>query len=176
MAEEYILSQPLPEGKSYFILRPCMIHGPGNKGNLNLLYRFVQKGMPYPLAAFNNLRSFLSIENLCFVIKELVDRNDIPSGVYNVADDEALSTNQVVEILSQSLNKTPRLWNIPRHILISMAKVCDFLRLPMNTERLSKLTESYVVSNDKIRKALSSELPVQSREGLMQTAKSFKLF
>src|SRR5690606_4771811 len=41
MAEEYIRSQVLPEGKSYYILRPCMIHGPGNKGNLNLLYKLV---------------------------------------------------------------------------------------------------------------------------------------
>jgi nucleoside-diphosphate-sugar epimerase len=67
MAEEYILSQPLSVGKSYYILRPCMIHGPGNKGNLNLLYQIVQKGIPYPLAAFENKRSFLSIENLCFI-------------------------------------------------------------------------------------------------------------
>jgi len=94
MAEEYIQSQPLPEGKSYCILRPCMIHGPGNKGNLNLLYKLISKGIPYPLAAFENKRSFLSIENLCFVILEIVERNDIPSGIYQVADDEALSTNE----------------------------------------------------------------------------------
>ena len=43
MAEEFIQSQPLPNSKSYCILRPCMIHGPGNKGNLNLLYNIVSK-------------------------------------------------------------------------------------------------------------------------------------
>lgn len=42
-AEEYILNQTLPEGKRLFIIRPCMIHGPGNKGNLNLLYNVVKK-------------------------------------------------------------------------------------------------------------------------------------
>lgn len=68
MAEQFIQSQVLPKGKSYFILRPCMIHGPGNRGNLNLLYNVITKGIPYPLAAFENKRSFLSIENLCFVI------------------------------------------------------------------------------------------------------------
>src|SRR5690606_789166 len=40
-AEQYLLSQELPEGKRLFIIRPCMIHGPGNKGNLNLLYKVV---------------------------------------------------------------------------------------------------------------------------------------
>ena len=55
MAEEYIRAQPLPKGKRYYILRPCMIiHGPGNKGNLNLLYQIVRKGIPYPLASFEN--------------------------------------------------------------------------------------------------------------------------
>jgi nucleoside-diphosphate-sugar epimerase len=71
-AEHYILSQDLPHDKRIYILRPCMIHGPGNKGNLNLLYQFVSKGLPWPLGHFNNKRSFLSIDNLCFVIKELL--------------------------------------------------------------------------------------------------------
>src|SRR3546814_352464 len=56
-AEQYLNSQLLPAGKRLFILRPCMIHGPGNKGNLNLLYQVVSKGLPWPLAAFDNERS-----------------------------------------------------------------------------------------------------------------------
>jgi hypothetical protein len=71
-----------------------MIHGEGNKGNLNLLYQLVSKGLPWPLGNFKNQRSFLSIENLCFVIREIVERNDILFGIYQVADDEALSTNE----------------------------------------------------------------------------------
>ncbi len=171
-AEEYIQTQELPEGKSYYILRPCMIHGPGNKGNLNLLYKFVQKGIPYPLAAFENKRSFLSIENLCFVIKQLLE-NDVASGVYNVSDDEALSTNKVVEILAQSLNNKAKLWKIPTGLIKGMAKIGDMLKLPLNSERLQKLTESYVVSNDKIKSTLGVRLPIDTNEGLTATAKSF---
>jgi nucleoside-diphosphate-sugar epimerase len=173
MAEQYIQSQPLPEGKSYYILRPCMIHGPGNKGNLNLLYKFVRKGIPYPLAGFNNKRSFLSIENLCFIINELITRDDIPGGIYQVADDEALSTNEVVLILATSLNVKPRLWKIPKKIILFLAKVGDRLHLPLTTERLNKLTESYVVSNQKIKNALNKELPLTAIEGLKITADSF---
>ena len=172
MAEQYIQAQELPEGKSYYILRPCMIHGPGNKGNLNLLYRFVQKGVPYPLAAFENRRSFLSIENLCFVIEQLL-KKDIKSGVYNVADDEALSTNEVVKILAQASYKKAKLWKIPSAFIKILANVGDVLRLPLNSERLQKLTESYVVSNAKIKAALGIALPVNTTEGLMTTAKSF---
>ncbi|GAA4205109.1 NAD-dependent epimerase/dehydratase family protein [Pedobacter jeongneungensis] len=173
MAEEYILRQPLPPGKSCYILRPCMIHGPENKGNLNLLYKFVKMGIPYPLAAFDNKRSFLSIENLCFVINTLLEQN-VKSGVYNIADDEPLSTNEVVKILAKSLNKQPKLWALPIWLVRKVAKIADFIKLPLNTERLDKLTENYIVSNRKIKEAINSPLPVTSREGLSNTANSFE--
>jgi hypothetical protein len=45
--------------------------------------------------------------------------------------------------------------------------------LPLTTERLNKLTESYIVSNKKIKKALNKELPLTAVEGLKITANSF---
>lgn len=173
IAEQYIQNLPLPQGKSYYILRPCMIHGPGNKGNLNLLYQFVKKGIPYPLAGFNNKRSFLSVENLCFIINELICRDDIASGVYHVADDESLSTSEVVNILSAAINKKPKLWKISPQLIRTIAKFGDALNLPLTTERLNKLTESYVVSNQKIKKAIGKDLPLTSRKGLEITAAAF---
>lgn len=173
-AEQYILSQKLPEGKKVYILRPCMIHGPGNKGNLNLLYQLVAKGFPWPLAAFKNKRSFLSVENLCFVIKEIIENSTIPSGVYQVADNEALSTNELIELLGASLNKKSRIINIPSSWIKRSAKLGDYLHLPLNSERLQKLTENYVVSNDKIVTAIGKSLPIASREGLLKTFESFK--
>ncbi|MCD0486884.1 NAD-dependent epimerase/dehydratase family protein [Pedobacter sp. MC2016-14] len=172
-AETYLAAQNLAEGKSLYILRPCMIHGPGNKGNLNLLYQFVKKGIPWPLAAFDNKRSFLSVENLCFVIKEILNHPHIPSGIYNVADDEALSTSTVVSILAASLQQEPKLWFLPKGLVCKLAKLGDTLRLPLNTERLTKLTESYVADNSKIKQVLQQDLPLSAREGLKLTANSF---
>jgi nucleoside-diphosphate-sugar epimerase len=174
LAEQYIQSAPLSFEKSWYILRPCMIHGPGNKGNLNLLYKFVEKGLPYPLAAFVNKRSFLSVENLCFVISELIKRKDIPSGVYNLADDEPLSTKDLVALISDGLKRPHQLLSIPEHLIRIMAKVGDFLRLPLNTERLNKLTENYIVCNKKIKQVLKKELPLSVREGILKTVQSFK--
>lgn len=174
MAEEYIQSQPLPAGKSFFILRPCMIHGPGNKGNLNLLYKLISKGIPYPLAAFENKRSFLSVENLCFVIQELLERDDIPSGIYNVADDEALSTNHLIQLIANASDRSPKLWKINPRLIRSLAKLGDLLKLPLTTERLNKLTENYIVDNTKIRHAMGKELPVHAKDGIIKTIKSFQ--
>lgn len=173
MAERYIQSQRLPAGKVCYILRPCMIHGPRNKGNLNLLYKFVKRGIPYPLGGFDNKRSFLSVENLCFVIKELIDRTDVPSGLYHLADDEPLSTNQVVALLAVATGVKPKLWRISPKLIRFFARCGDVLHLPLTTERLNKLTESYIVSNNKIRQVLNKEFPLTTVQGLTITAESF---
>jgi nucleoside-diphosphate-sugar epimerase len=173
-AENYILNQPLTEGKRVYILRPCMIHGPGNKGNLNLLFSLVSKKIPWPLGAFENKRSFCSIDNLMFIFKELIEREDIPSGIYNVADDEPLSINELINLIAQSQNRKSYVWKIPKGIIVRLSKLGDVLHLPLNSERLQKLTDSYVVSNQKIKDAIDKPLPVSSKEGLLKTFQSFK--
>lgn len=174
-AEAYLLSQILPTGKRLFILRPCMIHGPGNKGNLNLLYQFVKKGIPYPLAAFENKRSFLSISNLNYIIEKILSDPQIPGGIYNLADDEALSTIRVIQIIALSSGTKSRFWKINPIFIKLAAAVGDKLRLPLNSERLKKLTDSYIVSNKKMNRALNiKSLPITSTEGLSFTIKSFQ--
>ena len=174
LAEEYILSKQIPDGKRVYILRPCMIHGPGNKGNLNLLYKIVSKGLPWPLGAFENKRSFCSIENLCFIINELIENEKIPSGVYNIADDEPISTNELINLISVGLRKKPHIWNVPQSLIKSFSKLGDVLRLSLNTERLCKLTETYIVSNNKIKNAINKPLPISAKDGLIKTFNSFK--
>lgn len=174
-AENYLLSQKLPNNKRLFIIRPCMIHGPGNKGNLNLLYKLVEKGIPWPLASFQNQRSFLSIDNLNFLISEMLLNEGISSGIYNFADDEPVSTNDLVKIIARTSDKKERLWKINNALITTFAKIGDVMKLPLNSERLKKLTESYVVSNKKIKSALNlNSLPITAEQGLEKTIKSFK--
>lgn len=173
-AEEYILSKEIPVGKRVFIIRPCMIHGPGNKGNFNLLYNVVNRRIPYPLAAFHNERSFLGIDNLNFLIREILLNKEIPSGVYNFADDEVLSTNQLVEIISSVSNKKTISVAIPKPVINVIAKIGDLIHFPLNSETVQKLTENYRVSNQKIKAAIGIEkLPYTAKEGLEKTIKSF---
>ena len=189
-AENYIIEKFAPEalnrpfhnftdedavadGKKVYIMRPCMIHGPGNKGNLNLLYGVVSKGIPWPLGAFENRRSFTSIGNLQEVIKGLLTK-DVTSGIYHMGDDEALSTNELIEVICSALGKKAHIWNIPRSLMNGAARVGDWLHLPLNSLRMQKLTENYVVSNAKIKAALGmKEMPVRAKDGLRETIKSF---
>ena len=177
-AEEYIRKmedERMKNNQETYILRPCMIHGPGNKGNLNLLYGVVKKGIPWPLGAFENKRTFTSIDNLCFIIKGLLS-NDVESGIYNINDDEAVSTNELIEIICAVMGKKAHIWRIPRGLMECVAKFGGWLHLPLNPERLQKLTENYVSSNTKIKKALGVEkLPVRAKDGLTKTIKSFNI-
>lgn len=176
-AERYLQSKMedvRSKNKDVYILRPCMIHGPGNKGNLNLLYGVVKKGMPWPLGAFENKRTFTSIDNVSFIVDGLLTK-DVESGVYNVSDDEAVSTNELVELICRITGRKTRIWKIPRQLIRGMARMGGWLHLPLNPERLRKLTENYVSSNAKIKAALGVEhLPVRARDGLAKTIKSFE--
>ena len=172
-AEEYILSKEIPKNKRVYILRPCMIHGPNNKGNLNLLYNFISKGIPYPFGRYVNKRSFVSVDNLCFIINELIDNPKIEPGIYNIADDISLSTIDLVQLMSEVLFKPTRILKAPKLLIRFIAKVGDFLPLPINSERLLKLTENYEVSNLKIKTAIQKELPLSSKEGIEKTVISF---
>lgn len=189
-AEEYIVSRFAPEamnrptrnfddsdsaypGKSVYILRPCMIHGPGNKGNLNLLYSVVSKGIPWPLGAFGNLRTFTSVENICFAVNGLLTGN-APSGIYNMGDDEPLSTNELISIICSVLGKKPHIWRLNQGFMTGMARLGGALHLPLDPERLQKLTENYISSNARIKAALGVDrMPVDARSGLKRTIESF---
>jgi nucleoside-diphosphate-sugar epimerase len=171
-AEKYILEH-LPEDRDVYIFRPCMIHGPGNKGNLNLLYKVVKKGIPWPLGAYENRRTFTSVENICFAVNGVLTK-EVPSGIYNMGDDEALSTNELIEEICQSLGKKAHIWKLPKGLMNGVAKVGGYLHLPLDSERLRKLTENYISSNAKIKAALGVEkMPVDAKDGLKVTLKSF---
>ena len=174
-AEKYIQERILSDNnkKLTYILRPCMIHGPGNKGNLNLLYNIVSKGIPWPLGAFENRRTFTSIDNLCYIINNLLIK-DVKTGIYNMNDDEAISTNELIEIICTALGKKAHIWKTPKGVVYLLARIGDIIHLPLNTERLKKLTENYIASNKKIKDELGiSKMPIRAKDGLNKTILSF---
>jgi hypothetical protein len=81
----------------------------------------------------------------------------------------------LISTVNIALGKNAKLWKISKNLIVKTAALGDKLRLPLNSERLKKLTESYVVSNQKIKTALGiNKLPLSAEEGLIITIKSFK--
>ncbi len=175
-AEKWLLEQELSINKKIIILRPPMVHGPGDKGNLGLLYKLVSKGIPYPLAAFNNKRSFISIDNFSYFIQEILNKySDLDSGIYHIADDEAISTSCIIDIIKNVENKSVPNLSLPKPFVKLLAKVGDVVPFPLNSIRLKKMTSDLIVSNQKIKTVLGiSKLPLTAEEGIVKTIKSFK--
>ena len=154
------------------VLRPAMIHGPGNKGNLNLLWGIARRGFPWPLAAFENKRSFTSIGNICAAVEALCERGE--NGIYPIADDEMLSTNRLIELMAEACGRKPHLWRMPKGLMRFAARMGDIFHLPLNTERLGKLTEDSYVDNSALKSHLGwSQMPIRAEDGMRNTLKSF---
>ena len=175
-AEDWLLKQSLPNNKKIIILRPPMVHGAGDKGNLGLLYKLISKGVPYPLMCFQNRRSFLSIENLVYFMKEIIAKNvNLNSGIYHIADDETISTKEIIEIIKNVKNKKILDFSISPTLIKTIAKIGDIIPLTLNTKRLEKMTGNLEVSNQKIKNALGiTQLPISAKKGIEITIKSFK--
>jgi nucleoside-diphosphate-sugar epimerase len=177
MAEVFLLEKVNElKDKKIVILRPTRIHGPNDKGTIYSLYNFLSKGIPYPFGSVDNARSFLGMDNLYFFIKQLIKKNEtIESGIYNVNDDEPLSTLRIVQLIKENSKKKIFILNIPKFVFNTVAKIGDKLKLPVNSLTLKKITSSRIVSNNKIKQALEiNRLPFSAEECLLETIKSFK--
>ncbi len=174
-AEDFLMKQSLPLGKKMIILRPSMIHGEGDKGNLTLLYKIISKGIPYPLGTFKNSRTFVSVDNVVFLMNEIIQKQtEMKGGIYHITDDESLSTQKIIEIIGIAKGKKPVILSLPKYLINGLAKIGDMISLPLNSKRLKKMTSSLVVSNQKIKTALYVDsLPMSAEEGMKKTIESF---
>ncbi len=174
-AEVWLLDQQLPMNKKLIILRPPMVHGKGDKGNLGLLYKLISKGIPYPLSAFDNKRSFISIDNFIFFVKQIIQGYDkLDNGVYHISDDEPVSTSEIITIIQQVVGRNVMNLTIPKVVVSAIAKLGDFIPIPLNSKRLKKMTSNLVVDNSKIKKQLGVNiLPSTAQEGLKRTISYF---
>ncbi|MHA8095450.1 NAD-dependent epimerase/dehydratase family protein [Aquirufa lenticrescens] len=174
LAESYLLSKELNYNKRLYILRPAMIHGMYNKGNLNLLYKFITYGIPWPFGSFDNKRSYCYIENFSFIISELISNNNIESGIYNVSDDLPLSTNEVFKLISNCLGFSAKIICLPKWVLNSFAKFGDIFNFKFNTGFKNKIVGDFILDNSKILDAINKPLPYSSSEGMIKTINYFK--
>ena len=163
-AEIYIQNTILPSNKSFYILRPCLIYGEGVKGNLATLVKFAKKGIPYPFSAFENKRSYLSVDNLSLLFCKLIEHN-YSSFTLNIANDDPIGTQELIEILAKKLGKKASKLTIPESVIEFGAKMGDYLPfIPFNSEKLKKITESFVVDTAEMNKLLGFSFPLKTRD------------
>lgn len=173
-AENYIVNNCKNLNKSVYIFRPSMIHGEGNKGNLNSLYSLVKTKLPWPLGKFENKRSFCSVNNFVFAVNEFLENsNNIENGIYHICDDKSISTNDLIRVLGKVSNRKILFLPIPKSVILTLLKICDFLHLFFIPSNFYKLTSNFESSNIKLKRAIGKDLPLTVEEGLTITFESF---
>jgi nucleoside-diphosphate-sugar epimerase len=175
-AEIWLLKEDLVSDKKLIIIRPPMVHGPGDKGNLGLLYKIISKKIPYPLTSFDNQRSFISIDNFNFYIMKIIEKSEnLGSGIYHVCDNETVATKDIIEVIKKVEEIKIVNLRFPKFLVKGFARIGDFIPIPLNTKKLKKMTNSLLVSNQKINTALEiDQLPLTAEQGLEKTIKSFQ--
>ncbi len=111
------------------IIRPPLIYGPGAKGNLLKLMVAIQKTKLLPLGGIHNRRSMIFADNLVALIDLIIDK--MPAITITPADQPVISTTQLVEVLSRTINAGKKLTTIPAFLrpLIRMIKPGFYYRL-----------------------------------------------
>ena len=156
------------------ILRPVLTYGPANPGNMARLLRLVRSGLPLPLAGIRNRRSFVYIGNLVDAIDRVAAMPGISGRIFNVADDEMVSTPELIRFVAEATGRKARLWPVPDWSLKVAAQCGDVagglgLRTGLDTYSLRRLMQSLTVSNQALRKATRWRPRLTLMEGLRAT-------
>lgn len=101
----------------YFIFRIPLVIGEGAKGNLLSIMKYLAKGIPLPLNYINNKRSFISMTNLIFSINNILNINNVDSGVYNLCDSRPFSTSELIKLIKQTLNSKSEIFYINKKLI-----------------------------------------------------------
>lgn len=149
------------------IIRPPLVYGPNAPGNFARLIKIISRGIPLPLGAINNKRSFVSIDNLVSLISTCITSPNAANQTFLVSDDEDLSTTDLLKRLARALNKPIRLIPIPVNILTLSAKIAGKQALTR------RLCSSLQIDLKHTKTTLNWKPPTTVNEALKETADAY---
>ena len=159
-AEECLRNLARESGMDVVIIRPPLVYGPGVKANFRSLMGWLQAGVPLPLAAVDNRRSLVGLDNLVDLIVTCLDHPAAANQTFHVSDGEDLSTPELLRRLAAALERPARLLPVPTALIRLFARL---LGRPALAERLCG---SLQVDIDKTRRLLGWTPPIAVDEGL----------
>lgn len=166
-AEQGLLQLAKETGLEVVIIRPVLVYGPGVKANFLSMMRWLSKGVPLPLGAIHNLRSFVALDNLVDLIMTCVGHPAAANQTFLVSDGEDLSTTVLLRRMAIALGKKPRLIPVPMSILKAAALFLN------KKDFAQRLFGSLRVDIRKTRTLLGWSPPVSIEHSLQKTAEYF---
>lgn len=134
------------------IIRPSLIAGPNPPGNLGAMIKGIKTGRYLSIADGKARKSVLMVQDIARLLPALMEKG----GVYNVCDDAQPTFRELELLIARQLGKKPP-QSIPYWLAKSMALTGDLLgkKIPINSLKLSKITESLTFSNEKAKRELN---------------------
>ena len=167
-AEQALIQQTQGTGMTYTIIRPPLVYGPGNPGNMARLIKLVNTGLPLPLGAIHNRRSLVALPNLVDLIITCLTHPAAANQTFLVSDNEDLSTTDLLRRLAHALDRPARLIPVPMSLLQAAAQI---IGKPALAQRLCG---SLQVDISKTQTLLGWEPPVSVDQALKITAQHFQ--
>jgi nucleoside-diphosphate-sugar epimerase len=148
-------------GCALTVARPALVYGPGMPGNLKTLVQAIDSGLPLPFASVNNSRSFVSVNNLVSAIETIAFHHLAGDQSYVIADNETISTNQLIRLISVVRNKRCSLYPVP------CGTLRIFSKLPAIGGKISQLMDDLVVDSSKLCDQLGWQQPFKQSEEMI---------
>jgi nucleoside-diphosphate-sugar epimerase len=171
-AEQALIERATGSSMRWTILRPTLVYGPGNPGNMERLVALVKRGPPLPLGAIRNRRSFTFVRNLTDLIAVVLGHDEAEDATFLVADGEDLSTPELIRKIALHAGVQVRLFSVPPVALRGIARAADAWTavagsaVRFGTPALRRLESSLYVDIEPLRARLDWTPPFGVDEGL----------
>jgi nucleoside-diphosphate-sugar epimerase len=116
-SEQGLLRIAQQTGMEVVIIRPPLVYGAGVKANFASLLRAVKRGIPLPLGAIHNKRSFVYVGNLVSLILRCIDHPAAVNQVFLVSDSCDLSTSELLRKSAEALMVKSWLLPVPQRLI-----------------------------------------------------------
>jgi nucleoside-diphosphate-sugar epimerase len=168
MAEQKVQSIAFQSDMEYVILRPALVYGPGNPGNLARLIKLVGTGLPLPFKGIAGKRSMVSVNYLVQILVAASTLREATNQTYLVADGQDLTLSSIVQAFAEGLNVPVRLFNCPLSMLSLISNLVG------KTAELQKLMGTFQISPQKLQCDFGIAPFLGAKESLAMTANSFR--
>ena len=166
-AESLLVEIGRDNGMQTVALRPPMVYGPGNPGNLPRLMDLIRRGLPLPFGAVDNRRSFIAVRNLTDAIVQVCRTGRALAHAYSVSDGTAFSTPQLIRLLAEGIGRSPRLLHVPVPWLMLLGSAIG------RRDDMQRLIGSFEIDDSAFRRDLGWQPPAAPAPELVATGRWF---
>jgi len=157
------------------ILRPPLLYGPGNPGNMARLLSLLKLHIPLPFGSIRNRRTFLYVGNLVDAILVALEHRGAVRNVFCIGDIPDLSTPDLMRALGNAAGEQVRLLPFPIPALRLVGRLGGFVTrvtgrsMGFDEQAIDKLCGSLPVDSSRFRKMCDWCPPFSMQHGLQTT-------